>query len=273
MSAKGELLKSYFVPNGSYLMELDEDGSSAAQVQTLHAIGRTIERDLNADVVIVASPHWLPRSGFFVDPGTIHESFHDYVLRPAPFGRRFYTHVLPGDPELAHALIAAGQDAGLPVHAKAYGLDHGAFCPLKVMGIRLPTVPISISQRSHEECVHWGRAIRVAVEASGKRAVLVAPGNLCHRLDLRNESAKEGEYLADGKRFDALVIDLVVSGRSLELSKVDRDLWNAAAPEADGRPFFLIAGASGNAPGRLLQYQGAIYSIGDATFAFDTNVA
>src|SRR4051812_25097932 len=110
MSGKGELLKSYFVPNGSYLMELAEDGSSAEQVQALQAIGRTIEQDLSADVVIVASPHWMPKSGFFVDPGAIHDSFHDYMLRPALFGRRFYTHVLPGDPELARALIAAGQD-------------------------------------------------------------------------------------------------------------------------------------------------------------------
>src|SRR5690242_3474428 len=96
VSVKGELLKSYFVPNGSYLMELAEDGSTATAVQVLQAIGRAIEQDLKADAVIVASPHWLPKSAFFVDPGAIHESFHDYVLRPAPFGRRFYTHVLPG---------------------------------------------------------------------------------------------------------------------------------------------------------------------------------
>ena len=273
MSVKGELLRSYFVPNGSYLMELAEDGSTAAQVKVLQAIGREIDQDLRAEVIIVASPHWLPKSGFFVDPGDIHESFHDYVLRPAPFGRRFYTHVLPGNPALAQALIAAGQAEGLPVRAKTYGLDHGAFCPLKVMGIRLPTVPISISQRSYDECVHWGRVIRETVEKSGKRAVLVSPGNLCHRLDLRDENAKSGEYFEEGKRFDALVTELVTRGRSLELVNIDRDLWKAAAPEADGRPFFLIAGASGHAPGRLLQYQGAIYSVGDATFAFDTIAA
>jgi len=32
----------------------------------------------------------------------------------------------------------------------------------------------------------------------------------------------------------------------------------------------MIAGASGDGPGRLMQYQGAIYSVGDATFAFET---
>src|SRR5690625_3210818 len=169
VKAKGELLKSYFTPNGSYLMELAEDGVSVPQVDVLQSIGKSIENELNADAIIVASPHWLPRSGFFVDPGLIHQSFHDYVLRPAPFGRRFFTHVLPGHPELANLLIQVGKEKGLPVDAKTYGLDHGAFCPLKVMGVSLPVVPISVSLRSHEESREWGVAIRRAVEESGLR--------------------------------------------------------------------------------------------------------
>lgn len=37
--------------------------------------------------------------------------------------------------------------------AKSYGLDHGAFCPLKVTGVNLPTVPISIHNvRTRNAC-------------------------------------------------------------------------------------------------------------------------
>lgn len=271
-SAKGELLRSYFVPNGSYLMELAEDGSKASQVQVLQEIGRAVEQELKADVIIVASPHWQPKSAFFVDCGAIHESFHDYVLRPAPFGRRFYTHVLPGAPALARSLIEAGVAAGLPVKEKTYGLDHGAFCPLKVMGVKLPTIPISMSQRSPQECIEFGVVIRKTVEKSGLRAVLLAPGNLCHRLDLRDESATD-TYFEEGKRFDREVCDLVSAGRSRDIGSIDPALWKAAAPEADLRNLYLIAGASGDAAGRVLQYHGAIYSVGDATFAFDTVAA
>jgi aromatic ring-opening dioxygenase catalytic subunit (LigB family) len=269
MATKGELLKSYFVPNGSYLMELAEDGSTASQVQVLQAIGKAIEQELKADAIIVASPHWQPKSAFFVDCGGIHESFNDYVLRPAEFGRRFYTHVLPGAPDLARALIAAGQAEGLAVKEKTYGLDHGAFCPLKVMGVKIPTIPISMSQRSFDETVRWGRAIRKAVEQSGLRVVLVAPGNLCHRLDLRDEDARD-TYFPEGEEFDRQVVELVSTGRSREIANMDRKLWEAAAPEADCRPLFMIAGATGDAAGQLLQYQAAIYSVGDATFAFNT---
>jgi len=268
-SPRGQLLMSYFVPNGSYLMELAEEGSNASQVTALQAIGKTIVEDLRADAVIIASPHWQPKSQFFVDAGDLHESFHDYVLRPAPFGRRFFTYVAPGDPFLAGAMLDTGRAAGVKVAHKQYGLDHGAFCPLKVMGIRLPTVPISVSRRSVNECLEWGAAIRRAVEESGKRVVLIAPGNLCHRLDLRTEKQTD-DYFTDGVEFDRQAIELVTSGRTRDLEKIDRRLWTAVAPEADCRPLFIIAGASGDAPGRLMQYQGAIYSVGDATFAFET---
>lgn len=264
----GEVLKAYFVPNGSYLMEFAEDGAGGPSVEALQGIGREIQEELRPDALIVASPHWMPKSGFFVDDSPHHESFTDYPLRPAPFGRRLFSYSTSGDPPLAQALIAAGQAAGLPVRAKVYGLDHGAFCPLKVMGVRLPTVPISISQRSFEECVQWGHVIRQTIEGMNRRVVVIAPGNLTHRLDLRQEEEREG-FFPPGAEFDRLVIDLVTSGRSLELAEIHAELTRQAAPEAGSRPLFLIAGVTGNAPGRLLCYHGMKYSVGDATFAFE----
>jgi aromatic ring-opening dioxygenase catalytic subunit (LigB family) len=265
----GQVLRAYFVPNGSYLMELAEDGVGGPSVEALQAIGREVRTGLRPDALIVASPHWQPKSAFFVDPGQRHESFNDYVLRPAPFGRRFFAYEAPGDPELARVLIEAGRAAGLPVGAKEYGLDHGAFCPLKVMDVpQIPTVPISISQRSSRETLLWGGAIRRAVESSDRRVVVLAPGNLTHRLDLRAEEERVA-FFAPGAEFDRLVIELVTAGRTLELDKIDPELLRQAAPEAGNRPFFLLAGVTGNAPGRLLAYHGMRYSVGDATFAFD----
>jgi aromatic ring-opening dioxygenase catalytic subunit (LigB family) len=265
----GELLRAYFVPNGSYLMELAEDGVGGPSVEALQAIGQDIRQTLSPDTLIIASPHWMPRSGFFVDDGESHESFNDYPLRPAPFGRRAFSYSAPGDPVLATALIAVGQAAGLPVRRKTYGLDHGAFCPLKVMNLdRIPTIPISISQRSLQECLQWGRAIRRAIDAGGRRVVFISPGNLTHRLDLRQEDEREG-FFPPGAAFDRLMIDLVTSGRTLEIEHIDTELLRQAAPEAGNRPFFLIAGVTGNAPGRLVRYHGMKYSVGDATFAFE----
>ena len=69
------------------------------------------------------------------------------------------------------------------------------------------------------------------------------------------------------------MIELVTSGRSLEIQTIDPELLRQAAPEAGNRPFYLIAGATGNAPGRLLRYHGMKYSVGDATFAFEAAAA
>jgi len=265
----GDVLKAYFVPNGSYLMEMAEDGDAVSAVEALQEIGREIRTTLRPDAIVVASPHWLPKSAFFAAEGAQHESFNDYPLRPAPFGRRFFSYTAAGDPVLARAILDAAREAGLPVAPKVYGFDHGAFCPLKVMDLEaIPTVPISTSRRSFDESVRWGEAVRRAARATGRRVVVIAPGNLTHRLDLRGDDERDA-YYAPGAKFDQLMIDLVTSGRSLDIHKMDPELLREAAPEADGRPLYFLAGVSGNAPGRLLQYQGMKYSVGDATFAFE----
>ena len=265
----GDVLKAYFVPNGSYLMEMAADGDTVSAVVALRDIGHEIRTTLRPDVIVVASPHWLPKSAFFVDAGAQHESFNDYPLRPAPFGRRFFSYTAAGDPALARAIVEAAREAGLPAGTKVYGFDHGAFCPLKVMDLAaIPTVPISTSRRSFEESVRWGAAVRRAAQSTGRRVVVIAPGNLTHRLDLRGDDERDA-YYAPGAKFDHLMIDLVTSGRSVDIHKIDPELLREAAPEADGRPLYFLAGVSGHAPGRLLQYQGMKYSVGDATFAFE----
>ena len=83
---KGELVKSYFVPNGSYLMELAEDGSSAAQVQVLQMIGKAIGHDLKADAIVVALHIGNPRAHFLLIAGASTNrsttTFFDHAVRP-----------------------------------------------------------------------------------------------------------------------------------------------------------------------------------------------
>jgi len=263
----GKLLKAYFVPNGSYLMQEDEDGIPDPSVDALRNIGREIREELKAEVLIVASPHWQTKSAFFVDPGDHHTSFTDYPLLPAEWGRRPFSYEAEGDPELAVGIVQAARAKGLKAGTKTYGLDHGLFCPIKVMHVNCKIVPVSITQRPFPECIKWGQAIREAVEKSSRNAILVAPGNLTHRLDLRHEEETD-TFFDKGQRFDKLVMELLSLGRFDELEKIDPELLKAAAPEAGLRPLFLIKGATGGPPGKLLCYHGIKYSVGDATLEF-----
>ena len=52
----GDVLKAYFVPNGSYLMEMAEDGDAVSAVEALQEIGREIRTTLRPDAIVVASP-------------------------------------------------------------------------------------------------------------------------------------------------------------------------------------------------------------------------
>lgn len=97
------------------------------------------------------------------------------------------------------------------------------------------------------------------------RTLNIAP---LYHVDLRQEDEREG-FFPPGAEFDRRAIALITGGRSLDLATMDPELVRQAAPEAGNRPFFLLAGVTGRAPGRLLQYHGMKYSVGDATFAFD----
>jgi hypothetical protein len=144
----GDVLKAYFVPNGSYLMEMAEDGEKVSAVETLQAIGREIRDGLRPDTIVVASPHWLPKSAFFVDDSAQHESFNDYPLRPAPFGRRFFSYSAAGDPVLARAIVASAREAGVPADTKVYGFDHLASSfSTRASSTRWGTPPLPSSRR------------------------------------------------------------------------------------------------------------------------------
>ena len=85
----------------------------------------------------------------------------------------------------------------------------------------------------------------------------------CDRRDDEGEA-----YYEEGGRFDQLVIDLLSAGRYGELDGIDPALVKAAAPEAELRPLYLISGATGGQPGKLLCYHGIKYSVGDLTMEF-----
>ena len=69
------------------------------------------------------------------------------------------------------------------------------------------------------------------------------------------------------------MIEYVESGRTADIGEIDPELWKTAAPEADGRPLFILAGAAGQGRGEVLHYMETKYSVGDATFAFHTEAA
>lgn len=262
------LQAAYFTPNASYVMRDHQDGLDTVQVRSVLAIADEI-RALGAEALVVVSPHWQTRSRFLADDSWSLFGVNDYPLLPQPFGRPYFSYSTQGHPELASLIVDRARARGMPADVREYGLDHGAFTPLKVMDLSLPVVPVTTSARPHSECREWGAAIREAVDASGLCVVAICPGNLSHRLDLRSESGDDEAYDDDCARFDEEAIKQIEQGEYAALYQtIDAELVAAATPETGLRTFSILHGLTGGAKGETLMYKGHLFGVGDASMKF-----
>jgi 4,5-DOPA dioxygenase extradiol len=225
--------------------------------KSLQAIN-TIHEQLNRwrpDVIVLASTHWMPRDGFFIDDGAVHEDGCD----------RSYTGVepqlfsFPGDPELAGLTAFLASRVELPVRrVRRVAQEHAVWVPVHLIcgGAKIPVVPCSIWWRGPREAHRrFGEIIGQAVRKLGRKALFVASGGLSHTFDF----SQPPEYVVpSGERIDKLVIDWLVKGNHGGLSSMsenDFETWN---PEGRAGHIYMLRGALGSdVAGQLLCYQGS----------------
>ena len=146
-------------------------------------------------------------------------------------------------------------------NAYVYGvdleLDHGAMVPLYFIEKygKYKLVHITYGLLSPLELAKFGTVINRAVEDSKERAVLVASGDLSHRL------TKDGPYPYTplGAEFDRELISILQSGKLEGLFNMDKVLVNESG-QCGLRSLYVLAGAinSNEAKAELLSYEGPL---------------
>lgn len=225
--------------------------------KSLAAIERVRQRldELRPDVIVLASTHWMPRDGFFIDDGARHEDGCDASyqgIEPQLFS-------FPGDPELAALVGDLARRAGLPVRRiHRVAQEHAVWVPGHLLCGDRPTalVPCSIWWRGPREAHRrFGEVIGEAVRKLGRRAFFIASGGLSHTFDF----SKPPEYvLPEGERFDRLAKEWLEKGqhgRLLDMNDEDFESWN---PEGRAGHLYMMRGALGkDIRGQSLCYQGS----------------
>lgn len=146
-------------------------------------------------------------------------------------------------------------------HSIEPSLDHGALVPLHFLSkhyneFRL--VVLAAAGIDLQQIFEAGRAIRQASEETGRRALLIASGDLSHKVNM------ESPYGAcpEGERFDRQLMDLVATGDIKGILAIDHSLREKAA-ECGFRPIVLLCGAMDGLPlkAEVLSYE-APFGIG-----------
>lgn len=146
-------------------------------------------------------------------------------------------------------------------------LDHGAMVPLYYIGRNYKLVNITYGLITPLELAQFGKCIKDAVDEIDCSAVIIASGDLSHRL-------KHGgpyTYSPSGKEFDDMIVSILEKGNLKELFNIDRKLIQEAG-ECGLRSLYILAGSlnSLNTNTNVLSYEGP-FGVGYAIMDFNPN--
>lgn len=262
------IVAAYVVPHPPLIVpEVGRGEERAIQdtVNAYHEVARRIAAHA-PDTVVIASPHApLFRDCFHlsnVDAG------HGDMGR---FGAWEAALTVTYDGELTAAIAACARKHMVPLCGSGMRddeLDHATFVPLSFVnevyeGYR--TVRIGLSGLSPQTHQAMGRCIAEAAVDLDRTVVMVASGDLSHKLKADGPYG----YAPQGPVFDRTVTALFDAGDLDGLLEIDATFAEEAA-ECGLRSFQIMAGALENLPftHELLSYEGP-FGVGYAVAAFE----
>ena len=220
---------AYMVPHPPMIVPQVGRGSEkqvAETIRSYEAVAAEIAA-IRPETVIVTSPHAVMYADWFhISPGK--EARGDFGRFGAPEASFRETY----DAELVQRICALAKEAGFPAGTegeKDRRLDHGTMVPLYFIDQRYKDfrlVRTGLSGLSLTEHYAFGQIIQRAVEETGRKAVLVASGDLSHKLQ---EYGPYG-FAKEGPEYDERIMDAAGrAGRCWPLTNISAKRLRSAA--------------------------------------------
>ena len=205
-------------------------------IESYHTVARQIA-GLKPETIVLISPHSVMYADYIhISPGNRAQGSLKQFGAPAVSNVDYDTALVD---ELCRLCSAADFPAGT-LGEKDSTLDHGTLVPLHFVnqyytGYRL--VRCSISGLPRQEHYRFGMIIAEAVEALGRDVVVIASGDLSHKL------TKDGPYgfAAEGPALDKKLTSIMRSGRFSDFLELDSTLCERGA-ECGLASFITMAG-------------------------------
>lgn len=239
-----------------------EEGIAKTTVGFREAASRIAR--LRPDTIVLFSPHSISYADYIhISPG---EGAKGSL---AHFGAPAVTEAVY-DSGLARALSARCDEAGIPAGTlgeRDKSLDHGTLVPLYFVnkaykGYKL--VRTGLSGLSREAHYRFGMLLRDTVEELGRDVIVIASGDLSHKL---KEDGPYG-FVPEGPQLDKALTDIMRSGDFGGFLTLP-DSLSAAGADCGLLSFIMMAGALDRTAviPELLSYEGP-FGVGYAVAAF-----
>ncbi|MBQ4410234.1 MAG: AmmeMemoRadiSam system protein A [Firmicutes bacterium] len=235
------ILAAFMVPHPPMIVPAVGRGSEAQVEETTRAYEQVAAEiaALKPDTILITSPHSVMYADYFhISPGSgAKGSFRQFHAPLVRFSEQY-------DTELVGRICALADAAGFPAGTlgeRDAALDHGTMVPLwfirnkyqggKIVRIGLSGLPLTDHYR-------FGQMIAQAAEDLGRRTVLIASGDLSHKLQ---DYGPYG-FAKEGPEYDRRIMDVCGRAAFGELFDFSEDFCDRAA-ECGHRSFVIMAGA------------------------------
>jgi MEMO1 family protein len=173
------------------------------------------------------------------------------------FGAPHLAIDLPADSLFADNLATLSTRRGLePFSIIDFPLDHGATVPLWFIaeaGWNGPTIVLALNSSDRETLAALGETISEAAASARRRIILIASGDMSHRLTL---GAPLG-YDSHGPEFDGWLVDILQRGTYRDLLRLDPELEELAGQDVVAPLLVVLAALKFSATdGEFLSYEG-----------------
>ncbi len=201
---------------------------------------------MKPDVLLVHSPHWMTVVGHHF---LAVDRFRGLSVDPI-FPHLFrYQYDLKVDVELSLSIAEETKKQGLVTRLMKnpdFRIDYGTICSLHLMNPAwdIPIVSLSSNNSPYyfsnevgqEQMMKLGEATRIAIEKSGKRAVLLASNSMSHRHftsepEIPEDMSHEHVYHHGQYLWDMQILKLMREGKGKELLAVLPEFIDMASAE------------------------------------------
>ena len=235
------ILAGFMVPHPPLIVPAVGRGGEEEIVETTKAYERVAEEiaALKPETIIITSPHSIMYADYFhISPREgARGSFINFRAPEVSFREEY-------DTELVEAICDLAAESDFPAGTmgeRDRSLDHGTMVPLYFIEQKIRTfklVRIGLSGLPLTDHYRFGQMLAKAVEQTGRRVVIVASGDLSHKLQ---DYGPYG-YAPEGPEYDKRIMDVMGRTAFGELLDFSEDFCDKAA-ECGHRSFVIMAGA------------------------------
>ena len=261
------IIGAFIMPHPPIIIPEVGKGEEAKIQKTIDAYRKAAKQiaDLKPETIVVTTPHSVAYADYLhISPGE--KAKGSFSRFGAPGTKAEFTY----DMEFVSKLTENAKTAGIPAGTfgeKDPSVDHGLLVPLTFVNEtykEYKLVRCSVSGLGPLVHYNYGKCIAKAAESLNRRTVLIASGDLSHKLKV------DGPYgfAKEGPEFDKQVTDAMKSADFMHFLKFDNEFCESAA-ECGLPSFIIMAGAFDRTAVKpdFLSYEGP-FGVGYAVCSF-----